>query len=305
MSKRKIILIILALLILGILFLFFKNQQKTDTRPDVTTADLGFTVESLGQSNQTENWIQIETLSGSLGMQSPAEPEAAASNNASDVQNPVISVELPQRPQTVTTAKKSKKGKKKSRQSRQPDTEKQTEITTIWKMMPQTEPANEIQTPKAKEPVTSAKKKKKTVVKTPKTTKKAAKTVVNNTVPSQSQSSGIIGSSNTALVKNTIMSNFVGTYDTNMQNLAIYMATNHLTNAQDTLKKLCKTTSLTVIGKTATATAASGKQEDILKAAEDLADSLQGSGRYGVGIRSEKSGNGYRITAVLVVNIVT
>ncbi len=181
---------------------------------------------------------------------------------------------------------------RKQTKKREPLTE--PEITVVDSDVPTTEeitlrnPAEKTETKSVSEKQTEA----------PKQTKKKT---VNNKVPVQRQSGGALGSKKTGLIKNTIMSNFAGTYDMNMQSLAIYMAENGLTGAQTTLDRLCDT-SIKVTGKTATAIT-SGAQDDVLQAAEKLADKLHGSGTYGVGIRSVKSGGTYRITAVLVVRI--
>lgn len=143
--------------------------------------------------------------------------------------------------------------------------------------------------------------KKKTEKQTPKPTEKQTKKVVNNTVPSQSQDTRALGASNISLIKNTIMSGSSGSYNANMQNLAIYMAKTGSSNAQSTLNSLCQNTTLKVTGKRATATAASSSSSDVLVAAEKLAGSLRGNSKYGIGISVSYSGGKFKITAVVAI----
>jgi hypothetical protein len=149
-----------------------------------------------------------------------------------------------------------------------------------------------------KEPQTSKKQQKTTH----KSNKETTKAKVNNKVPAYKENNSAIGKSNMQLIRNTIMNSINGSYDTNMQNLAIYMAKNRLSNAQSTLEKLCNNTTLTVSAKTASVTVSSTSSEDMLEAAEKLADNLTlNAGKYGMGINAEFSGNNYKIYVVITI----
>ncbi|MCR5837032.1 MAG: hypothetical protein K6G88_11045 [Lachnospiraceae bacterium] len=182
--------------------------------------------------------------------------------------------------QVETTSRIKKKKKKKVEQ-----TTNNNEISTV---APTTR--TEKQT-KKKEKATKPKK------------EKTTKPKVVNTVPKQSENTGGLDRSSVNLIKNTIMSNFLGSYNGNMENLARYMANNGNSDAQGCINRLCQNTTLKVSGNIATVTANSDNSEDILAAASKLADSLAGSGTYGVGICVHEQNGKYKITAAIAVQM--
>lgn len=134
------------------------------------------------------------------------------------------------------------------------------------------------------------------------TQKETKKPKPNNTVPAYSENNGVIGSSNMTLIRNTIMSSVSGTYNSNMTNLAIYMARNGLSNAQSTVEKLCGYTTIKCSAKTATVTLPSTDPEDVIDAASKLAKKLSGEvGTYGIGLNASFKNNQYIIYAVVTI----
>jgi len=214
--------------------------------------------------------------------------------------------ELPAQPPTeaVTEAPTEPVTEKVTVAETQPPTEEITEETSVKAMETTVSPTQSPteatkQTTKAPS-VKETKKPKKEPVKEAKKPKKEKK-VVNNTVPSQTQNINGLSGSDVSLIKNTIMSNFSGAYNNNMQNLAIYMANNGMSDANSALNKLCQNPTIKVTGKIATATANSNDSSDIIDAAEKLADTLRGSGKYGIGISVSRQGDKYKITAAIAV----
>jgi hypothetical protein len=190
----------------------------------------------------------------------------------------------------VTTQEETTKKQKAKKHKKEKKTQQET--TSVFTSQPVT----------TKQPETKAQVKKKEKATKPKK-EKATKPKVVNTVPKQSENTGGLNSNSISLIKNTIMSNFLGSYNSNMENLARYMAKNGSSDAQGCVNRLCKNTTLKVSGNIATATANSNNTEDILEAAEKLADSLVGSGTYGVGISVSKQNGKYKITAAIAVQI--
>lgn len=140
MSKKKIIIIVVVAVVVIFLLRLCQNLKEAgaDTQNSTTTEDLGFTVENMEQSAQqgtpeavspSENWIQVETFTGSLEQQvKETEAEASGTETVSETAStgaPVISVELPQAPPPETTMPEKTTNKKKKKPK-----ETQTEHTT-------------------------------------------------------------------------------------------------------------------------------------------------------------------------------
>lgn len=131
---------------------------------------------------------------------------------------------------------------------------------------------------------------------------KKPKKVVNNTVPAQHQNTSELGYNGTQIIINTVSNAISGNINTNMQNLAIYMAANGRSDAQNTINSLCKNTTIKVTSRTATATARSSAQDDILIAAEKLADSLRGSAnKFGIGVKVTYVGGKFKVKVVVAI----
>lgn len=137
--------------------------------------------------------------------------------------------------------------------------------------------------------------------KTERPTRKKAKPI-NNTVPAQRQDTSELGYDATQLIINTVENAIAGNRNDNMRNLAIYMAANNKSDAQSTINSLCENTTIKVTSKTATATARSSALDDVLIAAEKLADSLRGNGhKYGVGIKVTYINCKFKVRAVVAI----
>ncbi len=137
---------------------------------------------------------------------------------------------------------------------------------------------------------------------TKKKKRKIVKKEVVNTVPSFSQSTSVLGAANTNLVINTVRASISGSLNTNMLNLARYMANNNLSDAQTVLNSLCKNTTLEVTCKTASVKANSLAQEDIVSAAEKLADNLGGYAEiYGIGVSAKYSNGDFNIKVIITI----
>mgnify|MGYP003222880655 FL=1 len=137
--------------------------------------------------------------------------------------------------------------------------------------------------------------------KTERPTRKKAKPI-NNTVPAQRQDTSELGYDATQLIINTVENAIAGNRNDNMRNLAIYMAANNKSNAQSTINRLCENTTIKVTSRTATATARSSALDDVLIAAEKLADSLRGNGhKYGVGIKVTYINCKFKVRAVVAI----
>lgn len=126
--------------------------------------------------------------------------------------------------------------------------------------------------------------------------------VINNTVPTQHQDTSELGYNGTQIIINTVSSAISGSMNTNMRNLAIYMAANDKNNAQSTINSLCENTTIKVTSKSATAIARSSAQKEVLAAAESLAKSLGGSaGKYGIGVKVTYTGGKFKVRVVVAI----
>lgn len=133
-----------------------------------------------------------------------------------------------------------------------------------------------------------------------KTTEVATRPKVNNKIPNQNEDNSMLGKANINLIRDSIISAANGKYDYNMQNLAVYMANKRMNDAQSAVNEILENTTLKVTSDTASATIYSTASEDILKAAEQLAEELGGSySFYGVGINVSYKNGKYSIYAVV------
>lgn len=123
---------------------------------------------------------------------------------------------------------------------------------------------------------------------------------VNNKFPTQKEDNSILSKNNMNLIRNSIISAADGTYNDNLQNLAIYMANKGLKNAQSAVSEILDNSTLKVTSKTATVTIYSTDSEEVLQAAEELAEMLCGTyNTYGVGIKASYRSGKYNIYVVV------
>lgn len=126
------------------------------------------------------------------------------------------------------------------------------------------------------------------------TTKKQVKSVGSHS------ESNKISSSKISVVRNSVISNFSGSSDSEKTNLARYMSASGKSNAKDAYKGLTNSDK-NLSSKTCSISIASDSQEDILNAAQKAANSIgRVSGSYGIGISSVEKTVGYKIYIVVV-----
>lgn len=122
----------------------------------------------------------------------------------------------------------------------------------------------------------------------------------NNKVPTQYEKNSVLGGSKISLIKNSLRGSVNGVSNSNMRNLAIYMANNGTSNCTAALKSLCGYTTLKAGCKKVVVKIPSNSKDDVSNATVKICNKLAGSyGKYGFGVAARFSGNKYNITVVI------
>lgn len=122
----------------------------------------------------------------------------------------------------------------------------------------------------------------------------------NNKVPTQYEHNSVLGGSKISLIKNSLRGSINGVSNSNMRNLAIYMANNGTSSCSAALKNLCGYTTLKAGCKKAIVKIPSNSKDDVTNATVKICNKLSGSyGKFGFGVAARFSGNKYNITVVV------
>ena len=123
----------------------------------------------------------------------------------------------------------------------------------------------------------------------------------NNKVPKQAQSNRYIGKDNVEYIRNTLIGGINGTPDANMENLAIYMSNNKLSNEKVAANKICGYNTLNVSAREKTVNISSTDSEEISNATDEIKSALSGTyKKYGIGISASFNNSRYYIKVIVV-----
>lgn len=130
-------------------------------------------------------------------------------------------------------------------------------------------------------------------------TKTAKKEIETKKLGSYSEKNAI-SSNKVSVIRNSIVSKFSGSTDSEKSSLAKYMSANRLSNANDTYKKLTNVSKNFSV-KTFSATLESDSQDNILNVVQKATSNIGSlSGSYGIGISTTEQTVGYKIYIVVV-----
>lgn len=102
-------------------------------------------------------------------------------------------------------------------------------------------------------------------------------------------------------IRNTLIGGINGTPDANMENLAIYMSNNKLSNAKVAANKICGYNTLNVSAREKTVNISSTDSEEISNATDEIKSALSGTyKKYGIGISASFNNSRYYIKVIVV-----
>lgn len=279
--KKLLIIIIPVILLVGFIGfkVFFTAKSDSNVKFDDETTVIPSETNDEQTTNSSGIKVAIET-NVSEDYVEPTIENDGVQTPAGDVSNettrPSISYtiieETTEEPTTQNIIETTKKVKKKKKKKNNLITTTEKEITTTEKQ-------------------TTSKK-----IEETKTTKKEPET---KKLGSYSEKN-TISSNKVSVIRNSIVSKFSGSTDSEKSSLAKYMSANRLSSANDTYKKLTNVSKNFSV-KTFSATLESDSQDNILNIAQKATSSIGSlSGSYGIGISTTEQTVGYKIYIVVV-----
>lgn len=282
--KKLLIIIIPVVLLIGFIGfkVFFTAKSDSNVKFDDETTIISNETNAEQTTNSSSIKVTIET-NVSEDYVEPTIENNGTQTPAGDISNETTKQSIsytiieettgePTTQSIVETTKKTKKKKKK----------KNNQITTV--------------TTTEKEITTTEKKTTSKKIEEPKATKKEPET---KKLGSYSEKNAI-SSNKVSVIRNSIVSKFSGSTDSEKSSLAKYMSANRLSSANDTYKKLTNVSKNFSV-KTFSATLESDSQDNILNIAQKATSSIGSlSGSYGIGISTTEQTVGYKIYIVVV-----